>query len=261
MVRLAPRLGSPTGSPSAPPGLPKGEPVPPPAAGKPPAVPALAPPVTVIQPSREEKPKKETPKAAPKTAPEKPGPKVRIGKAKKPAAEGPQIRTQKVEAPQKQDISRALSEIDQELAEREKPPSAAGPEGPASSATPGSPTGTLPPGSAPGLGIPEGTITAREPGFAAYQSKVRSRIIQNWIKTHAGNETQKLSARVKVRIDNSGTVIFKNLVKGSGDASFDNSVLRAVERASPFPPPPPEAQKEALQEGFVVDFRSRVLGK
>jgi TonB family protein len=89
---------------------------------------------------------------------------------------------------------------------------------------------------------------------------VRSKIIKNWVRTHAGSDTQRLSARIRVQINASGAVISKSFAKSSGDAAFDNSAMRAVEQASPLPPPPPEIMAEALREGFVVDFRARIVG-
>ncbi len=118
-------------------------------------------------------------------------------------------------------------------------------------------------GSGPGseFGSPTGVISAQDPGFAQYQSQVRSKIMREWVQTHVGGELEHLRARITVRINASGDVISKSFAKSSGVPSFDNSAMRAVERASPFPPPPALVQAEALREGFIVDFSSRVLGR
>lgn len=240
MINLAPRLGSSAGQASAPPGLP---PVPE-------APPELPPPVEAKQTAPKLTAPPQQTKAPP--PPQQEGPKAPIAKKQAPLPQKPVPQTQKADKPDESKITQALSGIEEEIKERETQLQSAPPAVP-----PGSPTR---PGEA-GLGSPDGTITARDPGYVGYQSQVRSKIIQGWVRTHAGSETQRLRARVLVRINAAGAVISKVLTQSSGDASFDNSALRAVERASPFPPPPEGIQREALGEGFVVDFSSRVLGK
>jgi outer membrane biosynthesis protein TonB len=46
-------------------------------------------------------------------------------------------------------------------------------------------------------------------------------------------------------------------VRRSGNGSVDDSALRAIQRASPFPVPPEELKWEALNEGFLVEFDPR----
>lgn len=249
MVRLQSRLGTPSGSPIQPPGIPK--PSPEPAKPSPPeavtAPQSKATPMLTQPKEAKPAPKPKAPQAKPKASPPKARP---IGAAKKPARPKPkpQVKTRKVEAPDQQKIESALSGIDSELQERERqarePATTAGTSGEAS-------TGT------PGLGSPGGT-QARAPGFALYQSKVRSKIIRNWVRTHSGGETKRLTARVALKINASGAVVSKSLIKRSGDSAFDHSALRAVEQASPLPAPPEGVRGEALREGFVVDFRARV---
>jgi colicin import membrane protein len=147
-------------------------------------------------------------------------------------------------------ISEALSQVNEELKEREN-------QAQTSSGANGS--GSASPSST--FGSPTGEVSPRDPGFASYQGQVRSKIVREWIRTTAGGESEPLRARILVRINASGNVISRSLAKSSGDASFDNSALRAVDRASPLPPPPPGIQAEALTEGFVVDFSSRMLGR
>lgn len=241
MVRLAPRLGLPTGSPEAPPGIPQPTPI----------KPETAPPpeVTAPKPQAAIPPKVETPRPEPKPPRAKPPPPK---PASKIVVRDSRIKTPKVKPPDPTEIQHALSEIDQDLAQRQR-------EIEQAQQTAGSP-GTPSAGPA-GLGTPEGEITARDPGYAQYQASVRSRIIRNWVRTHAGSETEKLFARIRVHINASGQVISKTFSKRSGDAAFDNSALRAVEQASPFPPPPAGIRGEALQEGFIIDFRARIVGQ
>jgi TonB family protein len=142
--------------------------------------------------------------------------------------------------------------VQQELAEREAtsqtPPTAAG-----------APDGT---GASAPAGVPGGQVGAADPGLANYQSNVRSKIVRTWGRANTGpDDGQPIRTRVQVRINASGQVIGKNVVKSSGSESFDLSALRAIERASPLPPPPAGLEAEAVSEGFVVDFSSRMLGR
>lgn len=260
MVRLTPpKLGTETGSPNVPPSTaakPKAET---PAQDIPQAKSA---PVPKIPQAQKEKPKaakktKAAKKAPTKKIPPKTQPRKTTQKTK-PAPKNPsslkkrgtpQPKTAPVDAPDSAAIAQALAGIDQDLAKRDQA---------LKQSSEGSAQGT---GTGASLGSPEGSVTARDTGFVQYQSKVRSKIIRNWVRTHASSNTQQLSARVKVKITASGAVISKALVKRSGDSAFDQSALRAVERASPLPAPPAAVEAEALRDGFVVDFRSRVLGR
>ncbi len=158
----------------------------------------------------------------------------------------PSLRTAKTAQPDAGKINQALSQIDSQLEERDR--QLAEPDGdPNVPSSPG------------GLGSPGGKVGPRDLGYAQYQSSVRSKIVRSWVKTNAGGESRKLLARLRVQINASGQVISTTFIKRSGDASFDNSALRAVERSSPFPPPPSGVKQEALRGGFVIDFAGRVL--
>lgn len=260
MIRLTPpKLGVREGSPTAPPGtvtqpgtstattqdIPQAKPAPVPQIPK--AQPKT-PPKTSPKPKAPVATKTVSPTAPPTKA--KPKPKSASTLTKQGS---PTISTTKTKAPDSNQIASALAGIDEELAAREQSLQ----QSQTASAGAGGGSGS---GQVAALGSPAGSVTARDPGFAQYQSQVRSKIIRNWVRTHASSGEQRLTARVKVRINASGAVISKSLAKGSGDAAFDQSALRAVEHASPLPAPPPSAQAEALRDGFVVDFRARVAG-
>jgi len=147
-------------------------------------------------------------------------------------------------------MNEALAKIQNEVNQRDAPPQAA--------SAPGSPSGS---GQVPAFGG-SGEVGAADPGYAQYQSSVRSKIIREWIRASSTPDgEQAIRTRIQVRINASGEVISKNVVRGSGNESFDLSALRAIERASPLPPPPEAIKSEALSEGFVVDFSSRMLGR
>lgn len=171
----------------------------------------------------------------------------------KPAPAQPAAAPAKPPGPDEQKIAEALAGVKGELEQREatqnQPPAAAAP---GTEGTPG--TGSP-------FGSPGGTVDAADPQIARYQGQVRSKIIREWIRTNSGTEGDPLRSRVVVRINASGNVISTSFAKRSGDASFDMSAVRAIERASPLPPPPEVVMGEALNEGFVIDFSSRMLGR
>ncbi|MDL1872076.1 TonB family protein [Deltaproteobacteria bacterium PRO3] len=257
MVRLT-RMGDPRGSLFA-----KPPPAEKPAAPQPAAPPQPPPPVPVAKPAPIE-PMAPPPKPAKPASPAEPKPTVHLGQEKKPAPKPspakpapatPVVPAAKprVPAPNEAKISEALAGIQTELKERETAAQPAAPTG-----VPGG-TGT---GQVPAFGSPAGDVNATDPGYAQYQSAVRSKIIRQWISTGGAPQgEQAIRARIQVRINASGQVISKHVVRGSGNESFDLSALRAIERASPLPPPPEGIKAEALSEGFVVDFSSRMLGR
>ena len=234
-------------------------------AEKPAVAPAPVPPaapIPVAKPAPVEPVKPPTPAKPPAPTPPKETPAtVHLGTDKpppkpvpvKPPAPAPLPAQPAPPSPDEKKIADALSGIKTELEAREAPPQPAAPPG-----TPGEP-GT---GPTPAFGSPTGEVNAADPGYAQYQSSVRSKIIRQWISTSSGPEgEQAIRARIQVRINASGAVISKNVVRSSGNESFDLSALRAIERASPLPPPPEGIKAEALSEGFVVDFSSRMLGR
>jgi TonB family protein len=170
----------------------------------------------------------------------------------KPAAPQPATAQPQAPSPDEQKMKEALGQIQTELQQREAPQ-------PAPAVPAGFPGGT---GQVPAFGSPNGEVGAADPGYAQYQSQVRSKIIREWVRASATPDSeQAVRTRIQVRINASGQVISKNVVRGSGNESFDLSALRAIERASPLPPPPEGIKAEALSEGFVVDFSSRMLGR
>lgn len=105
------------------------------------------------------------------------------------------------------------------------------------------------------LDIPEGEAN---PVLAAYFEAVKRKINQEWITTPKQlSEGQTLKTVVNLRIDLNGNIISNMFETQSGDASFDLSAMRAIERAAPFPSPPDEIRAEVLSEGFLIEFNPR----
>lgn len=66
---------------------------------------------------------------------------------------------------------------------------------------------------------------------------------------------KNLEARVLIKIDSQGNILSQQLIKASGNPTFDEIVLSAIQRASPVPPPPGNFAKIASQQGFLFRFR------
>jgi TonB family protein len=64
---------------------------------------------------------------------------------------------------------------------------------------------------------------------------------------------------VSFALDRMGHVLSTSIVKGSGDAAFDQAALAMVKKSDPVPPPPPAVADEGLSFTLPVIFR--VKGK
>lgn len=73
-----------------------------------------------------------------------------------------------------------------------------------------------------------------------YIQSVRSRIEQEWVLLKTSGKD--LQAIITVRVLKNGALKITDFEQTSGDAIFDRSAVRAIERASPVPPPPYEME-------------------
>ena len=91
--------------------------------------------------------------------------------------------------------------------------------------------------------------------FLAYQQRVVATVKAVWTNavTRPG-----LVAKVRFQIAPNGDVSGIRLEQASGDGVFDGSVVRAVERATPLPPPPARYMNEFRD--FVIEFHSEEEG-
>ncbi|MBY0338389.1 MAG: TonB family protein, partial [Acetobacteraceae bacterium] len=65
------------------------------------------------------------------------------------------------------------------------------------------------------------------------------------------------TALLRFRLRRDGTVIAFRVERSSGDALLDGAVVTMIERASPFPPLPPELPGEAIELTVPVRFALR----
>ena len=200
---------------AAPPGAPLAQPEPPPPApaAAPEPVPAPAPPPPkpvadkVLLPKEATKVPKPDPKPEPKPEPQaKPEPKP------KPAPKAPP------RPPEPAAYEDVLSQLRAEAGESAPQPVkvAARPS-------------REPPGG--GLGI---RVSAEE---AAWRRRVKVQVTRSWV-LEPGMRRELLETEVRVQIAAGGEVKSVDVTRKSGNPWYDDSVVRAVEKASPLPAPP-----------------------
>jgi colicin import membrane protein len=87
--------------------------------------------------------------------------------------------------------------------------------------------------------------------FIMYTEQVQRRMQESWIVTE---KKPGLVATVSFRIQPDGEVLDVELLRPSGDTAFDQSVMRAVRKANPLPPPPQTYLQEFATQKIVMNF-------
>ena len=87
--------------------------------------------------------------------------------------------------------------------------------------------------------------------FLLYTSQVKQRVRESWI---VAQQKPGASAVVRFGILPSGDIVAIELARGSGDRVFDESVIRAVKKADPLPPPPEAYRHEFTRQKIEVVF-------
>jgi TonB family protein len=115
--------------------------------------------------------------------------------------------------------------------------------------------------------IPEGPRSVA-PAIGSGESKRRERATwQKELVAHldkhkrypADRSRKTAEILVSFALDRMGRVLSSSIVKGSGDAAFDQAALAMLKRSDPMPPPPPLVADEGLS--FTVPVIFRVKGK
>jgi colicin import membrane protein len=87
--------------------------------------------------------------------------------------------------------------------------------------------------------------------FIMYTEQVKRRVKDSWI---VAEKKPGLTATVRFGVQPDGEVFAIEIVKRSGDRTFDDSVVRAVNKANPLPPPPQAYQQEFATQKVEVIF-------
>jgi colicin import membrane protein len=86
-----------------------------------------------------------------------------------------------------------------------------------------------------------------------YIGQVEVQVRKNW-QLPQWLANKKYRTQVRVRIDAQGQISAKEIVKSSGNPSFDDVALETIERASPLPKPPEKLARLLLLEGLTLGF-------
>ncbi|MFO1519939.1 MAG: TonB family protein [bacterium] len=103
-----------------------------------------------------------------------------------------------------------------------------------------------------GEGSPQGSPGGSNSECSAYSSRIKQRMIGNWIRLVGSNKPPR-PPKIFLTINSSGQITSTRYTQRSGDLSLDGSALRAVESSSPLPPPPLNCEM-ALSGGITVQF-------
>jgi TonB family protein len=117
--------------------------------------------------------------------------------------------------------------------------------------------------SGPGEG--EGAVALGEGGkgggivkgleFIIYRNRMLHLIRESW--TWVGKRDD-VEVKVRFGIREDGEIVGLRIMEASGDPSYDDSVFRAVKKASPLPPPPENYREEFMD--VRLTFRPKDLG-
>ncbi len=186
-------------------------------------------PAPVVQEQKEEKPKVVT-KPQEKPAPVQPRPKPSQQSAQRSETQSSKVDT----------INEAVRRIQQDVAQRKLMASAKG-------------TGSPIAGAGGGLTGGMGSLE-----YNAYYDQISMRIWENWIPPHTYDpKTERYKTIVRIRILPDGTIEQNYIERSSGNRFFDESVMRAILKSNPLPPPPSGFATSSLEIGFIFDSSQR----
>lgn len=156
----------------------------------------------------------------------------------------PVIPIRSLESGKKQDrtLEKAMEEIRKRAAAADPAPKAPA-KGPANTkAAPEEKAGTAAP-------MPAGD-TDMNAKLHVYYAAIWSRIKRGWVLPLGILREDALETVIDVRILRSGAVTDVNFEKRSGNRFFDESAMKAIRKATPFPPLPPELGESSLAVGI-----------
>jgi TolA protein len=104
-----------------------------------------------------------------------------------------------------------------------------------------------------GGGGAQGTVRL-SPELLDYFRRLEERVRSSWILPGMlSRDAAKLEVELRIMIEKDGRVSEERIERGSGNLYFDDSVLRAIRKASPLPVPP--EQLRGGEDHYEVGFR------
>lgn len=89
-----------------------------------------------------------------------------------------------------------------------------------------------------------------------YSSQVHRKISRNWRIPPGVLTDGSLAALISFKVDGNGGVNNVRVKESSGNSSFDEYCVKAINRSAPLPPPPYELAEEAKNNGVELIFRN-----
>jgi colicin import membrane protein len=115
-------------------------------------------------------------------------------------------------------------------------------------------TASAPTAGTSGTAISDAAINAQT---NEYINAVWSRVKQNWTMPQSLMPAKNITTIIGVKIARNGALEYAGFEKRSGNSYFDDSALRAVKKASPFPPLPAWVKDNSIEIG--IRFHSAEL--
>jgi TonB family protein len=181
---------------------------------------------TVIPKTPEKEPEKPKEKPEPKAKPEPKPPPKEVAKAEPPPPAPAKPPPPKPQESYDDVLAGLRAERGESRPDRVERPTTA------NAATPGAG------GTATAPGVRASGSASVTPEVAAWLRAARLHVRQAWVLP-AGLRRELLETQIEVELDAQGNVLSEpKLVRRSGNPWYDESVVRAVQKASPLPPPP-----------------------
>lgn len=180
-------------------------------------------------PLKKEEPKKEIKREEPKQEPAKESKEIKSAAAQDESA---------MDKVRERLIQSALDRVKSRAESTQKAASSKG--GEVLSVGPGEGDGAA----ALGQGGRGGGTAVRGAEFFMYQAKIVNTIKENWAWP---GQKGSLKALARFSIKDNGEITGLKIAEPSGDAAFDESILRALRKSSPLPPPPESYRKDFAQ--------------
>lgn len=186
--------------------------------------------------------KKEEPKQAQKPAPEKPQPIVTKPEETKPTAKVEEKKPDLKKEEETIDEMAALSRLREMEAlkniETTKNPKVANAAGPIKGNR---------------LAVGDAIEGINKIQYNNYKKVLQDTVKGNW-DLPPWLQDGNLSAEALIKIDETGTVTQKELIKSSGNSIYDKYVLETITKSSPFPPPDDKFVDVVAIKGVVLSF-------
>ena len=112
------------------------------------------------------------------------------------------------------------------------------------------------PGGVPGGG---GVTSGVPPEEQAYARALYEKISKSWTRISGGEHSRPAVVRIKIEKD--GRVSNVRMEESSGNRYFDESVLRAINKASPLPLPPGKLRENEELYDVVIRFNEPPKGE